>query len=62
MYNNVAGAYTVLHTYTLGSHEALTNRFGIDSNQFGRYVNATKKFQTDLTKTVRWFEIGLEPI
>ena len=34
----------------------LSNRLGTDSNQFGRYVNATKKFKfifkTDLGKPV----------
>ena len=28
-------------------HMRLSNRFGTDSNRFGRHVNATKKFQID---------------
>ena len=45
----------------------LSNRFGTDSNRFGRHVNATKRFKIDFKPF--WpnlfesrFEIGLEPI
>ena len=49
-------------------HMRLSNRFGTNSNQFGRHVNASKKCQIN-SKPV-WskpvlesrFEIGLEPI
>ena len=41
-------------------HMKLLNRFGTDSNQFGRHVNARKNVQTDLAQTCS--KVGLEPI